>query len=239
MVRVWTADLDAGRPNPALDGPIVAHRRHARATALAQVAQQAGTTVARRCPVCGGTDHGRPELSGNDDISVTSADRWALIARADCRVGIDLELFGGAIPSSTAILSVAEVAALAARPGADRAAALIRLWTAKEAVAKADGRGLTLPFDRLDAAEVLRNGRARIAVADDVWHVTVADRTFPDGRRGSVALATPRASPGSVWIAPPIDPASPGSGRADASDTSALPARTGGRQSGTGPAIVR
>ncbi len=72
----------------------------------------------------------------------------------ECQVGFDLE---GHDPTLCAhelarVLSATQAAAIAALPAADQPAALVRLWSLKEAYVKATGRGLstdlsTLAFD--------------------------------------------------------------------------------------------
>ena len=93
----------------------------------------------------------------------------------------------------TSALSSAEVALLAARPETERSCSFLRLWTAKEAIAKADGRGLTLPFNQLDVATAVTDGQARVAFEATTWHVTLLDHAFPDGEAATVAIATSRS----------------------------------------------
>jgi 4'-phosphopantetheinyl transferase len=112
------------------------------------------------------------------------------VALADCRVGIDAELLRGASRPITSALSAAEVSRLEPLSGRARAESFIRLWTAKEAVAKADGRGVSLPLPQLDAAPVIGGGQATVEVDGTRWHVEVLDHEFPDGEPAALAIAT-------------------------------------------------
>jgi 4'-phosphopantetheinyl transferase len=69
------------------------------------------------------------------------------------KVGVDVEALDRRAPSEREYpafgLSPDELALLATAPEPRRADLFFDLWTAREAVAKADGRGLSLPFDRI------------------------------------------------------------------------------------------
>ncbi len=152
------------------------------------------------CPVCGEDGHGRLTVRGEDvNVSVAWAGRWGVVAIADCRLGIDAELLRGAPSPVTSALAPQEVAALDGLSGRAHAESFLRLWTAKEAVAKADGRGLTLPLAQLDAAPVILHGRATVAVDGTSWHAVVWDYEFPDGERAAFAIATEVESLSIVW----------------------------------------
>jgi 4'-phosphopantetheinyl transferase len=200
-IRLWTVDLDA-MGSPAI-GPNDAARlrRLARHRALEHVAEQAGVEVVSSCPVCGEEGHGRPVVrGGGDHVSVTWAGRWGLVAFADCLFGIDAEVLRGASRPLTSALSPPEVAALETLSNRDRAETFLRLWTAKEAVAKADGRGLALPLPQLDAAPVVRHGQATVVVDGTRWYVAVLDHEFPDGERAALAIATDCEAPRVIWV---------------------------------------
>jgi 4'-phosphopantetheinyl transferase len=126
---------------------------------------------------------GKPELADAAGVSlrfnIAHAGDRALYAVAWGRqVGVDLE-------PVRADLEIAEVAELALTPDERdlidslpperRPECFAALWTRKEALAKATGLGLGLPFDRLDAGGV-----------GDPATRTVCDDLLPDGRRWSL-----------------------------------------------------
>jgi phosphopantetheinyl transferase len=192
-IQVWTVDLDGAGAGPGRVRDRAKPHREARKRALQGIAEQAGLELYWSCRVCGVDGHGRPHVRHQPyDISVTWAGRWGLVALADCRVGIDAEPWRGAPNPVTSALSSAEVALLAARSEKDRAWNFLRLWTAKEAVAKADGRGLTLPLNRLDVAAAVTDGRAKVEFEGTTWHVAVLDHAFPDGESAAIAIAANR-----------------------------------------------
>ncbi|WP_210495252.1 4'-phosphopantetheinyl transferase superfamily protein [Patulibacter sp. SYSU D01012] len=110
---------------------------------------------------------GRPVLPGTPlRLSIAHAGDVVLVALTDDgrAVGVDVE--GG--PDAARVLgpelwdaacAPAERAALAARPAAARDDAFLALWTRKEAVLKATGRGLTVP---MTALTVTLGARARV-----------------------------------------------------------------------------
>jgi 4'-phosphopantetheinyl transferase len=99
---------------------------------------------------------GRPELDGHAlSFSVSRRAGMALIAIAAMgRIGIDLERRGplAELDAICAMLHPVEQARLAGLPAHARAALFYRIWTRKEAAAKALGRGLP---DSLSALCVL------------------------------------------------------------------------------------
>lgn len=102
-------------------------------------------------------EHGRPTLAGAHDPSLgfnwSHSGNHALIA-VGRRItpGIDLEQLRvrpRALEIAQRYFSTDETVALAALPATARDAAFLDLWTAKEAVLKALGRGLAFGLDRL------------------------------------------------------------------------------------------
>ena len=101
------------------------------------------------CRHCGARDHGKPRLGvagGGLEFSLShSGARVVLAVARDAAVGVDVERlnaqrdFAALVP---AVLSAAEQLALAALPDAERAGAVLRYWTRKEALLKATGYGL-------------------------------------------------------------------------------------------------
>jgi phosphopantetheinyl transferase len=211
-IRLWTVDLDAidldaiEQPanvptdaGPADSGP-ARRRRQARHRALQQVAAKAGVDIAEPHPVCRGNGHSQPTVRGRDlAVSATWAGRWGVVAFADCRVGIDAELLRGASRPVTSALSPSEARVLESLSGRARSESFLRLWTAKEAVAKADGRGLALPLPELDAAPVICQGQATVVVDGTSWHVAVLDHQFPDGEPAALAVAADCETPSVIW----------------------------------------
>lgn len=100
-------------------------------------------SVTRTCPDCGG-DHGRPE------VRVRGAHAWASLSRGGSLVAVAVSTAG---PVGVDLAAVATVGSHpldafgieelgAIRNSPDGAGLMTRLWTAKEAILKADGRGL-------------------------------------------------------------------------------------------------
>jgi phosphopantetheinyl transferase len=206
-IRLWTVDLDAidspanvpTDASPADTGP-ARRRRLARHRALEQVAAKAGVEMAEPRPVCRGNGHSQPTVREPDlAVSVTWAGRWGVVAFADCRVGIDAELLRGAFRPVTSALSPSEARVLESLSGRARSESFLRLWTAKEAVAKADGRGLALPLPQLDATPVIGHGQATVVVDGTSWHVAVLEHRFPDGEPAALAVATDCETPSVIW----------------------------------------
>ena len=110
----------------------------------------AGLGFAAVCRQCGGTDHGKPRLRrGNIEFSLShSGERVVLAVARDAALGVDVERLNARRDIAAVIpevLSAAEQHALAAVPAAEeRALALLRYWTRKEALLKATGDGLAV-----------------------------------------------------------------------------------------------
>ncbi|MCX4762239.1 4'-phosphopantetheinyl transferase superfamily protein [Streptomyces sp. NBC_01275] len=122
----------------------------------------ADVPLRRVCARCGGP-HGKVRLDRSAaprlpeyGFSVTHS--GDVVGVAVCRgveVGLDVEDAYGAVDVDTAArtaLSDAELAALYARPPAERRLAFLRTWTRKEAVLKALGVGLGAPLRRLEVS---------------------------------------------------------------------------------------
>ena len=101
-----------------------------------------------------------PSLPFPPDISCSHAPgRSALALGRGCRVGIDVEPLSTAFPPPmfARLFSPAELAHPLADP--------VHLWTRKEAVLKADGRGLSLEPALLDVLE------DKVLFGDVLWHL--------------------------------------------------------------------
>lgn len=116
----------------------------------------------RTCRQCG-QPHGKPVISGGGDLEHSVAHSGDLVAVAVARapVGVDVEQLdgrprrpGGGDPEALArlVLADGERAALAAVHPSGRARAFLVAWTRKEAVTKAKGDGLRVPFRQVVVA---------------------------------------------------------------------------------------
>jgi 4'-phosphopantetheinyl transferase len=125
----------------------------------------------RTCRQCG-RPHGKPAIRGGADLEHSVAHSGDLVAVATARapVGVDVEQLdgrayrpGGADPEALARLVMAddERAALAAVHPSGRARAFLVAWTRKEAVTKAKGDGLRVPFG--DVVVAAAQGAPRVA----------------------------------------------------------------------------
>jgi 4'-phosphopantetheinyl transferase len=109
----------------------------------------------RTCRQCG-RPHGKPAIRGGDlEFSVAHSGDLVAVAVATAPVGVDVEqldgrahkLGGGDLTAlARKVLAEQERAALAAVEPSGRARAFLVAWTRKEAVTKAQGDGLRVPF---------------------------------------------------------------------------------------------
>jgi phosphopantetheinyl transferase len=116
--------------------------------------------------------HGKPWLPGADHFSLSrSQGLVALLVCARGPVGVDIEMSAGfdgfrdAVESSC---SRAEIGALRAKTGVDATLCLQRIWTRKEAIAKAIGTGIGLD---LAGIETHAARRFEQAVRCGAWQV--------------------------------------------------------------------
>ena len=116
---------------------------------------------------------GKPYLAGEEHsalrFNVSHSSDTMLIAIAHMReVGVDVESVhtndGSAMEEvHEMVLSEPEKQALARFSGEDKRTTFLRFWTLKEAYIKADGRGVSLPLDRLDVSAP----EGRVAALDE------------------------------------------------------------------------
>lgn len=141
--------------------------------------------------------HGKPSIIGSD-ISFSLSHCKGLVAVALAKgqaLGIDAEMWRAPAPREIAarFFSGSERAMLASCPEAERDKMFYRIWTAKEAVAKATGQGLSLHFPgftvSLDPPTVTT--RPQHSSPQDTWHLVLRDI----GARHVVALASPSMLP--------------------------------------------
>lgn len=111
---------------------------------------QSDMRIDHRCRHCGDPDHGKPTLVGIEnkvDFSVSYSSELALIAIGfSTNVGVDIqEVVPGSQPHRWCF-STLEQQYLTRLDDEQRDHATTRSWARKEALAKADGRGLALPL---------------------------------------------------------------------------------------------
>jgi len=147
----------------------------------------------RTCRQCG-KPHGKPAVRlGDLEFSVAHSGDLVAVAVATAPVGVDVEQLegrphelGGGDPAPLArlVLAAEEQAALAALPASGRARAFLVAWTRKEAVTKAMGDGLRVPF-------------AAVVVASDAAAPRLVAWPYPRDP-GSVSLHDLNTEPGYV-----------------------------------------
>ena len=147
----------------------------------------------RACGQCG-KPHGKPAVrGGGPELSVSHSGDLVAVALATAPVGVDVEQLdgrvhelGGGDPDTIArmVLAAEERAALAAVDPAGRARAFLVAWTRKEAVTKARGDGLRVPF-------------GEVVVAADLAVPRVTAWPYPQDPR-SVSLVDLDPGPGYV-----------------------------------------
>lgn len=115
--------------------------------------------------------HGKPFLTGQYGtlrFNVSHSFDVMLLAIANLReVGVDVERLRdiGLVMDEIgdSVLSEPEKLALARFGGEDKRKAFLRFWTLKEAYIKADGRGISLPLERIDVS----SPEGRVSVLDE------------------------------------------------------------------------
>lgn len=129
----------------------------------------------------GAGDFGKPRLIDFPRLhfNFSHSGDWALAAVADAGpVGVDLEEMRPLSEHgelAARFFSTAENAALAALPHEQRLRAFYEIWTKKEAVVKADGRGLAMPLHSFSVPQAARGATQ----PDGLWTVCTLDA--PDG----------------------------------------------------------
>ena len=213
-IDLWIVDLDRWSDDGTAPGSVSALDRAASSrirdavTARRLLARRSATrqvigsvlglsadevTIARSCPRCGSTEHGRPNVPGTSvRFSVAASGAVAIVAvlRATVLVpqdgsdggspdgsdggsgiGIDVELVVPEAVRPQAALSEAEREALGDLPSTERITGFLRLWTAKEAVLKADARTIADDPSLLDAGELLMADQGRVDGFGTRWFV--------------------------------------------------------------------
>jgi 4'-phosphopantetheinyl transferase len=117
--------------------------------------------------------HGKPFLAGEEHsdlrFNVSHSFDAMLLAIARLReVGVDVEGVSNNIGLTIdeigdTVLSEPEKQAVARSDGEDKRTNFLRFWTLKEALIKADGRGVSLPLERIDVSAP----EGRVAVVNE------------------------------------------------------------------------
>lgn len=137
---------------------------------------------------------GKPRLPGGPSFNLSHSGGWAALAVGPpgLSLGLDIEkprLWDPCLART--FLSAREYATLTALPPEDRAGALLRCWTRKEALIKAEGGGLAIPLDsfsvghRPGVGAVLEAAAPPLAPAGE-W--LLHDLDLADGYAGALAL---------------------------------------------------
>jgi 4'-phosphopantetheinyl transferase len=155
--------------------------------------EPAGVSFDRTCPECG-RPHGKPVLRlGTLEFSVAHSGDAVAVAVAAAPVGVDVEqlagrpheLGGGDLAAlARTVLAEPERHQLAAADPAVQARAFLVAWARKEAVTKAKGDGLRVPF-------------SEVVVAADAGPPRLTAWPYPEDPRG-VSLLDLDPAPGYV-----------------------------------------
>jgi 4'-phosphopantetheinyl transferase len=129
-------------------------------------------------------ERGKPRLietCGTVDFSLAHAHDLALVAVANCEIGVDVEHLARHVQLDRlceGVLSQTERSVLDDLETADRQRAFLALWCVKEAVLKACGIGIGTDLSGVSALvepDVIRrlNGRASVALGSDTYVITI------------------------------------------------------------------
>ncbi len=173
-IHVWFGD-HVHKPSPRSDDAN-ATARVLLAPVLIHYPQMADVALDR-------TAHGKPffDPARDMDFNLSHSGDYALVALAqEQSIGVDLEHCGrqrSVLALAQRFFCAREFAALAALPEGRQPLAFVRLWTCKEAVLKALGRGIAFGLHRLEfALDAFGTPTHLHAIADDGgdiadWHV--------------------------------------------------------------------
>jgi 4'-phosphopantetheinyl transferase len=140
-------------------------------------------------------EHGKPRLlDGGPYFNLAHSGDAVVLAVADDEVGVDVEELR---PLSSTdrlarrICTPRELGELLARGVGARSAALLRLWTAKEAVLKALGSGIRGSMRSIEVS-LDADGKLRLlSLQGEPTSWTLLDAPAPDGTVAAVAVARP------------------------------------------------
>jgi 4'-phosphopantetheinyl transferase len=187
VVRARSADWAPGAAGGS--GPERLARRSAASRRLVTWAAAVAVGVDRQSLQVARTPAGRPYVRGAEQLSVSVSHTGDLLVAGVSRmgpIGVDVELGTRAVHAgalAAEFCTEQERTDLSRLPDRERHAALIRLWTLKEAYSKAMGLGLRLPFWEFGFAPVtaragrpttLRHPDGTPATAEGWWFGTGA-----------------------------------------------------------------
>ncbi|MEU3859302.1 4'-phosphopantetheinyl transferase superfamily protein [Streptomyces sp. NPDC028722] len=144
----------------------------------------------RTCAHCGDPGHGKPVVESADpglDFSLSHAGGLAVVAVSDRTVGLDIEDATAGVRPPAAALTERE------RAVCSDYADFARLWTCKEAVLKAAGKGLQVHPGRLEVlGSTLRALPEELGRPEDY---TLRDLPLPAPYVGTLAVLGPAPPP--------------------------------------------
>jgi 4'-phosphopantetheinyl transferase len=128
----------------------------------------------------------RPHLPGQPDFNISHCKGWVAAAAIEQgKVGLDIEAWQQMpLESFGRVFTAAEMAYIQGHAHFEQA--FFRIWTRKEALIKADGRGMHLDLKGLD---VLQD---QVQIEGQTWQIKELD--LPSGWSGAIAFSTGRAS---------------------------------------------
>jgi len=187
LLDAWELSRAARFATPVLRGRYVRSHALLRRVVAGRINEDpASLRFERRCEQCGNPTHGRMRLPAMDapKFSLSRSGPIAVVACGPGPLGVDVEFESRAHFESEVIFRVStpvERKRLMTLSGAARDIAFIEMWTRKEAVVKALGVGLLLPFSSFDVSApgpvVARDGAPPLTVEVFVVsgaHVAVA-----------------------------------------------------------------
>ena len=214
LVRVWVWDLDIDAPAADALAEWLTDDERQRAAAFATpelqrrwIAARAGMrgilgsvlNVSPHVPVFALGKHGRPYLAVPDcpySFNLSHSNALAAFAVCDAVVGVDVEQIK-TLPEGVAgmVFSQPEISALEAEPVSRQADKFFQFWSAKEAVLKALGTGLSVS-GRSFTLDVSEPAEPRLVSADwteeDVGPWCLKSFEPLPGFAGAVAVRTSR-----------------------------------------------
>ena len=176
------------------------HRRRfvtARGLLRSQLAERTG--VPARDLVFATNDFGKPHLVGHPHVAfnVSHSEDLALFAFAsDCEIGVDVEHLRPLDPLAlaTSYFSEPERRELEELAPSLRLQAFFDGWVRKEAVIKADGRGMSMPLDSFSVS-LMGGPRLYVSPPDQPAGTTWEMHSVEVGASARAALAVMRPSP--------------------------------------------